>query len=111
MNIARGRYVYFVDGDDTIESDAVEILVHTMEQGADMVAYNYFRDYDNRSVEIRTWFNTGSYLLNSEKERLDFICGIFLQYKIGLEAWGRIFRRDLIERYNLRFADNRIIFA
>lgn len=111
LNIARGKYIYFVDGDDTIESDAIEILVHTMEQGADMVAYNYFRDYDNKSVEINTCFNTGSYLLNSEKECLDFICGVFLQYKIGWEAWGRIFRRDLIERYNLRFADNRVVFA
>ncbi|MGN0500558.1 MAG: glycosyltransferase [Ruminococcus sp.] len=111
LNIAKGKYIYFVDGDDTIESDAVEILVNAMEKGADMVAYNYFRDYDDKSVEICTYFKTGSYSLNSEKEHLNFICGVLLQYKIGWEAWGRIFRRDLIERYNLRFADNRIIFA
>lgn len=34
-----------------------------------------------------------------------------MNYKVGWEAWSRIYRRDIIEENNLRFEDNGKIFA
>lgn len=34
-----------------------------------------------------------------------------MNWRVGWEAWSRIYRRDIIEKYGLRFEDNSRIFA
>ena len=109
--MASGKYVYFLDSDDTVEPNLLETVVPYMEQGADLVAFTFRELYDNGDRELPWKHETGEYYTDSPKKKLDFIQRVILQSKIGWDAWSRIFVREKIEQYGLRFADNRKIFA
>ena len=111
LDIARGKYIYFLDGDDTIEPDLLETVVPYMEQGYDMVAFTLRSFYDDGRVTPPWKRETGIYTLQTSEARRDFFFKTLVQAKIGWEACLRVFVRDKIEQYNLRFVDNRKIFA
>lgn len=46
LDEARGRYLYFMDSDDTIEPDTIELLVKTMEQHRVSVVYASYEIID-----------------------------------------------------------------
>lgn len=111
LDAARGKYVYFLDGDDWIREDLLEKAASGMEEGNDMVAFRYLYIYPDRSEAQRSFFRDSEFKTPTASERLAFISQTLLAYKIGWEACTRVFRRSLIEEHGLRFADNRKIFA
>ncbi|MBR3755234.1 MAG: glycosyltransferase [Clostridia bacterium] len=111
LDTATGKYIYFLDGDDTIEQNLIETVVPYMENGADMVAFNWYRVWDNGVKKAMPYHVLGLWNLEVENSKIDFLFKILLNGKIGWEAWSRIYRREKIEKYNLRFVDNRRIFA
>lgn len=111
LDVAVGKYVYFLDSDDIIEPDLLETMIPYMEQGADLAAFTLHSFYDDGTV-LPPWQRaSGSWQLRTPEERLDFLHRTLLPGKIGWDACLRIFSREKIERYGLRFADNRKIFA
>ena len=82
-----------------------------MEQGADLVAFTLRGFYDDGTVLPPLKRESGTYILRTPEERMEFIHNTLLQVKIGWEACLRMFSRERIEQYDLRFADNRKIFA
>lgn len=111
LDIATGKYIYFLDSDDTIEPNLIETVVPHMENGADMVAFNFNKMYEDGAKKPMSYHTLGLWNLDDKNSKIDFLFKILLSGKIGWEAWSRIYRREKIERYNLRFADNRRIFA
>lgn len=111
LDVATGKYVYFLDADDSIRPNLLETLVPYMEQGADLVAFTFQGFYDNGAQQPPWKHETGEYDLSSAEKRLAFFHRILLQSKIGWDAWSRMFVRKKIEAYGLRFVDNRKIFA
>lgn len=109
LDVATGKYIYFLDGDDAIKPDLIETVVPYLESGVDLVAFNWERVYPDGKVKP-CLHELGTYNLSLDN-RVSFYFDTLLSYKIGWEAWSRIFRRDLIEAHQLRFADNRRIFA
>ena len=109
LNIATGKYICFVDSDDTVKPNLLEVTVPYMEQGADLTVFNHERVYSDEKRQP-CCHQISSYQLYGSN-RADFYINTLLSYSIGWEAWNRIFRRDIIEKYQLRFADNRRIFA
>ena len=109
LDIASGKYIYFVDGDDSVKSNLLETVIIYLDLGADLVVFN--RESIYLDGKANPYFHeAGTYTLSKEN-RIDFYLNTLLSYKIGWEAWNRIFRRDIIETYHLRFADNQRIFA
>ena len=111
LDAAKGKYVYFLDGDDWIREDLLEKAVSGMEAGSDLVAFRYLFVYPTGTKEQERFFGDSEFKTAAASERLAFISQILLAYKIGWEACTRVFRRSLIEEHGLRFADNRKIFA
>lgn len=111
LDIAVGKYVYFLDSDDTIEPHLLETVVPYMEKGADLVAFTLRGFLDDGTVQLPWKRECGTYILQTPEERVAFFHNTLLQTKIGWEACLRMFSRERIERYSLRFADNRKIFA
>lgn len=111
LDYASGEYIYFLDADDSILPDLLEKTVVEMSEGADMVVFGFQNQYETHTALPEVRAQSGIYTMESEADRLGFIQKNLLPHKIGWEAWSRIFRRDLIEQYELRFADNRKIFA
>ena len=111
LDVASGKYIYFLDSDDSIQPHLLETLVPYLEQGADLVAFSLQGFYDDGTVLPPGIRQTGDFVTDTPEKRMQFYHRVLLQGKIGWEAWSRIFVRDKIERYGLRFADNRKIFA
>lgn len=111
LNVALGKYVYFLDGDDSVKPELLETVVAYMESGYDLVAFQLNRynvDTGEKTVEQHL---TGIFDLTTPEKQLEFISTTLLDCNIGWEAWSRIFSRELIEKHNLRFADNKKVFA
>lgn len=111
LDIARGKYIAFVDSDDYIEPTLLEDTVRAAEEtGADQVLFNY-RLVTDQGVQA-------PYLqFNDEVIDLDayglanYFYQYWMPYRHGQEAWSKLYRREIIESNGLRYAPNVEIFA
>lgn len=107
LDMAKGRYIVFVDADDYIEKDYLaNVYVRMAEMG-----------YDICSFASRRVDEEGNYLFEqrftdmieewdfSISDKSSFFWTYFLQYKAGWEACYHVFRRDIIEEHGLRFCE------
>ena len=111
LDIATGKYVCFIDSDDIVDHSLLEAVIPYMEKGYDLTAFGLRGFYDDGSIVQYLPRKNDSWILDSEEDRKKFIHSILIQGAIGWEAWSRVFCRKIIEDNNLRFADNRQIFA
>ena len=111
LDIASGEYIYFLDGDDYIEPDLLEQGIKFFKDGIDLVAFNYRYVTPQGKNIAQSQFMPCRYDLDDPENKSRFICGFLLQYKIGWEAWNRIYRHEIIKQYKLRFENNTEIFA
>lgn len=93
---ATGEYIVFVDADDTINEDYVEVLVQTIEkENVDIVACGY-TDISIYGVLKLNDFYKGNVLLSKN----DFINDIFIG--VGGTLWGKIFKNKIIRENNIK---------
>lgn len=112
LNVAKGDYIYFLDGDDYVAPDLLEKTVKYLDDGCDLVSFCFYTVKDGKIESPITFTYSGRlFSFENNTDRIEFICKVLLKCRIGWEAWNRVYRRDIIEKYNLRFADNRVIFA
>lgn len=90
---ASGKYIVFWDIDDSIESimfDKTDRFI-----GYDIVYFNYFKVYAGKKYKVHS--------LNAEEgEILDI--DRLMKMTPGC-VWGKVFRKDLIDRYRIQFPD------
>lgn len=110
LDIATGKYIYFLDGDDTIKTDLIETVVKYMDDGADMVSFRYNKIFSGGYTKI-AMYDTGLFELHTPKDRVKFLFQTLLPCHIGWEAWSRIYSHEIIRKFQLRFVDNSRIFA
>ena len=102
MSKARGKYLYFLDADDYIESNALEELVNAIEQHGADIAIAKSEGFDNTTGD--TWTIDGA--LNG----VDFdrpvahaeYCDRLFQSFIGW-PWDKLFRKEFIDKTALTF--------
>lgn len=112
IEIATGDYIGFVDGDDWIENNMYELMVHAcVEESVDIVSVENVREYeDGRSYIEHILLEEGVY--KDEKYVNCILPNIidtsnFFQWNIPMHGWQHIFRRELIRR-NYQQIDVRI---
>ena len=71
MALARGRYLCFVDDDDTVSSSYVAKLLSAIESGADCIVFKGLRSHDG-VVEKEFWFSIGHDYVDSGPVYLRF---------------------------------------
>lgn len=112
LNYATGQYIIFVDSDDFIESDLLEKAYNAITKGYDIVSYGFNVIGVDGNISAKTHSEAGKeFRFEKQTEYINFILKIFMNCGVGWEACSRIYRRDIIEKYELRFEDNRRIFA
>lgn len=98
---AKGKYIYYLDSDDTITPDCLEKLVAKAERAeADLVTGDIRVKGDDKWIpKLKTESR-----LNSNSECFHS----FLQGRYYMMAWNKLVRRDFIERHDLRFVEGLI---
>ena len=91
LDIARGKYIRFVDSDDWITCDSTEILVRKAEEtDSDFVIADFYR-VDGKRYSIKTHvkeekvMNRKDFAFHMMQEPADFYYGVL---------WNKLYRRD-----------------
>ena len=100
---AKGQYIVFVDADDIPEPDMLATLLSLMTDGAGLGVASYYIDFidgDSRLTE-RVW--TEQQIYKVKDQAFGFPCCEWYSKHILTPLWNKIYRRDIIEKYHLRF--------
>lgn len=108
LDAATGEFIYFLDGDDYVEANLIEKALSHMADDVDMVYFGYLCHQAEEKVEKRIP-KVGTFELLDEQKKRTYILDI-LDWS-GWEAWKRLLRKSVIDQFNLRFEDNKRIFA
>ena len=103
LDLAKGKYIQFVDSDDYITKDSTEILVNSIEKyNTDMVITHYYRvvkKYFSKKGDIKT---------RSVLNKLDFAEFMLkdpANYYYGV-LWNKLFKTSIIRKYNLKMDED-----
>lgn len=115
LDIAQGQWIMFVDSDDKIVPGAIAKLDEVLDEkfDSDLLAYNIRRiTYDGKQGEKLIFAVENEIIKFANEESIfKYLSGDFAKYYKGWEAWGRLYKRTLIEEYNIRFVDTKKILA
>ena len=95
LDNAHGSFVCFVDADDWLERDAIELLVRKQEEkDSDIVSGNAYIHIESGVEELRvdSLSNKRQVLLQQLKDT----------WTMNAFLWGRIFRKSLFEDHHIR---------
>ena len=103
LELCSGKYIRFVDADDTLPADSMEIMVRRAEQdGSELV----IGGYDQYFGENRSFHNLAK--RNDTvpcDEMLDHLCSHANSYFYGV-LWNKLFLRELAEKQQCRFQED-----
>lgn len=104
MKHAKGRYITFLDSDDVMLPDALELFYKSAETtSADVVissAYRFTTDYNQR--EVAGWCLRNEYAPIKKVFSPDDCKNTLFQISAGA-PWGKIYRRTLLEENKICF--------
>lgn len=98
LEIATGKYVAFIDGDDWVEHDMLEQLYFYAERNSfDIVDSDYYQDEEDGQVVVKQSINEKLFPIKSSKI---LICN-------GGRIWTKIFRRDFLIKNKISFIEHK----
>lgn len=87
LDIATGDYVWFVDSDDSIASDAIIPIMHVLEdEYPEILAFNYCHETNRGFEEIKC--------ISSE---INEPVGDYLLANKSLYLWNKVYRKDILK--------------
>lgn len=100
INLASGEFIVFVDGDDTVECNYIELLVSKMiNNNLDLVACGYTDISIYGAIKLNDFYK-GNFIIDKH----EFIDNIFKG--VGGTLWGKIFKKEIINKNNIRMRNN-----
>lgn len=111
---ATGEWLWFIDSDDWITSDALAVLHERMRFGkGDMYVFQYIKTEEDRKNEEYIYFRAQQETLRlpGEYALLSYFSNKLFLYKDGWEAPTRLYRREIIVENNLRFYETEFNFG
>ena len=99
LDKATGDYIYFMDSDDWLEPDYLEVMLKTIEKAETDVVFN---------MNILQETSQGTTLYTQPSMKNIDTAGEFLnRWKVITDIpcllWARLYKRDFLEKYQLRF--------
>lgn len=113
LQLAKGTYIAFVDGDDWVEPDMYEILLKKMEkEQVDVVMCGRYEDTGASSRKVYHGIPEGRYdkskMLKEVYPRM-LVGGDFFQWGIFPGMWDKLFPREFIYTYQMNVDDSIIM--
>lgn len=98
------EYVAFVDSDDYVSPDYLEVLVNAIEaNGCDIAACGYILEDENGNKKYRT--KREEEIMDNEMFLNNMLIPINRSY--GAFVWNKLYKNEIIKKYNIRFADGK----
>lgn len=97
IRYASGDYIWLVDSDDWLETDAVvKIASKAEESGSDLIYFNFIQDYSDRfKIKKERHYDIGN--------KGEYIRNIFNQKSFPC-VWNKCVRRSVYDRHEIYFA-------
>lgn len=90
---AKGNYIRFVDSDDYVEGDSIEILVNAMEkEKTDFVIAGFHHLYFGRSIE-KLPKQDGTFIVKENKE---YVLQLYKEGYFNM-PWNKLFKKEFIK--------------
>lgn len=99
---SHGEYILFVDPDDWLESNMIEILYDSIKTNeCDIVACDYYINYEDNEVKHNQLRE--DMIISNQDEMYKYLFDE--KYYAGY-LWNKLIRKDLIDKLNLKFDEN-----
>lgn len=93
VKASTGEYITFADCDDFVDECAVDMMYKCIHKQSDGIFCEHIRNYEKRQLSFR----------NVSLSRDEALLCVLNDKKIKGYSWSKIFKRDIIEKNNLRF--------
>ena len=107
LEVAQGQYVWFVDSDDWVEPNSMQVLYNACCDGMpDVVKFNFAQN-GSEEIQVANGIAPGDYDAQDRGLLLDMA---FLKTgKFSLSAWSHIYRQAFLQQNKLLFVSERVI--
>ncbi len=104
IDVAKGKYIIFIDADDTLDRDAIDHSVQLLEDhNLDLLIFGYYFDIPQTNNKVEQIPNCYKNILIQNAEELrDKLVDLYdanLMYNI----WNKVFKREIISNNSIRF--------
>lgn len=101
---ARGKYIYFMDADDYVDKDMLE-LVYEQAAGnnSDLVVFGFFFETWRNEEMIQSFPTKCEYKIYDNKEKIRENLVHMWDCNIFYNVWNKLFRSEIISKYNISF--------
>ena len=105
LSLAKGKYILFADADDFFTENFISVLDTSVHDDSDIIYFNANFIYENQNEENKQVNHVQKILkcYKKNKSKGEFL----LRYSFG-EPWCKLIRRNLIEKYHIRFEETKI---
>ena len=109
LDHACGEYVFFLDSDDFLAFDALEKLYHAAKkENLDVVSCHHY-EYDDKThavtVPSAAFDLCDKDFVSVPPDSMSDLAAFAFASPFG---WGKLFRKDIIDKYQLRFPDGAV---
>lgn len=113
IELSTGDYLMFVDSDDFLELDAVQILYESIvSTNSDISCGNFKFYFDDVTLNFVNGNIKKEDYINLENISLqDFSKNYYLSRVYSYSAWDKMYRKEFIFDNNIVFGDNKKVFA
>lgn len=103
LDLAQGKYIFFVDSDDCLLPDCLQTLYRQAEQHEAQVVVG-----NHRIMGEAKWVPGLGYSQTTVVEGQPSILDGYISGKICMMAWNKLLRREFLLRYHLTFVEGLI---
>lgn len=102
LDIAKGKYIGFIDSDDSIDSEMYELLYNAIEESkSDICACG--RQVHSEDGELINKLEIQDELIDLDNYPVEDYIVDKLFYKHTVVVWNKIYKKEIIDKYNIRF--------
>lgn len=107
LKLAKGKYILFVDSDDYVTSQYIDMLINIQEKYPNefVICGYHYADYVNHIEKDYLWDRSNEEVVNLQSEQLFIV----REKQLLQQVWNKVFYREIICKFGLKFEESQSI--